>query len=374
MPAEFSTGQNLAPAAHGNPAGWSVEEVCWKRPRICRLRSTRHRSARRVVRAPDSRAGPSDLARSQAQRNWNPDADFDWQSLRRNHDDPLHTIIEGFYGVEQYAPDYVRTLLRVIRESYGRSHFHLRWGAEEEKHADLWRNVVLSLGRRSVDWMEERTATLRASAYELPWDDALHMLFFTVLQERATYVVYHALERAARGETANERLGSVEDPVLAAACATIARDEAAHYHFFVEASRLFLYYFPEESVVALVDVIRHFAMPAGDIVPDYGAFTRVLHRAGLFGPRMHHRDVVSVALAHLGIPALRALEDGIRRTRTLPDAADRDADIWQWADPVRVERAASTVFARVRRYAESAGVAHTMCTDFVTAWEPGRQP
>ena len=313
------------------------------------------------------------VARSQAQRNWNPDAGFEWRQLRRNHGDPLHVIVEGFYGVEQYAPDYVRTLLRVIRESYGRSHFHLRWGAEEEKHADLWRNVVLSLGRRSVDWMEERTAMLRAHSYELPWDDPLHMLFFTVLQERATYVVYHALERAARGETANERLGSVVDPVLASACATIAHDEAAHYHFFVEASRLFLYYFPEESVVALVDVIRHFAMPAAEIVPDYDTFTRALHRAGLFGPRMHHRDVVTVALAHLGMPALHALEDGIRRTRTLPDAADRNADVWRWADPARAERAASTVFARVRRYADSSGVAHTLCTDFVTAWEPERQ-
>jgi acyl-[acyl-carrier protein] desaturase len=314
------------------------------------------------------------VARSQAQRNWNPDTDFDWRRLRRDHDDPLHHIIEGFYGVEQYAPDYVRTLLRVIRESYGRSHFHLRWGAEEEKHADLWRNAVLSLGRRSVDWVEARTAALRANRYELPWDDALHMLFFTVLQERATYVVYHALERAARGETAANRLGSVEDPVLATVCTTIARDEAAHYHFYLEAARLFLYYFPEDSVAALVDVMRHFAMPAADIVPDYDTFTRALHRAGLFGPRMHHRDVVSVALEHLGMPGLRALEHGVRRTRTLPDSSESGADIWQWVDSARVARAASGVFDRVRRYAESAGVAHTMSARFDIAWSPEEQP
>jgi acyl-[acyl-carrier-protein] desaturase len=308
------------------------------------------------------------VARSQSLRNWNPDRDFDWRALRRDHAEPLHAIVEGFYGVEQYAPDYVRTLLRAIRESYGRSHFHLRWGAEEEKHADLWRNVVLSLGRRSIEWIEQRTAMLRAQTYEMPWDDALHMLFYTVLQERATYVVYRELQRAALGRRSDERLDSIQDPVLASVCATIARDEAAHYHFFLEAARLFLYYFPEDSVAALVDVVRHFAMPAGHLVPDYDTFTRALHEGGVFGPRTHYSDVVNVSLAHLGLPALRALEAGIRRTRQLPGDDGRDMDVLGWVDAARIERAAQAAFTRAHTYASSSGVAHTLHTDFAPAW------
>src|SRR5882757_8647124 len=45
------------------------------------------------------------VGRSQTMRRWNPDSDFDWGRLRRDHDDGVHTVIEGFYGVEQYAPD-----------------------------------------------------------------------------------------------------------------------------------------------------------------------------------------------------------------------------------------------------------------------------
>ncbi|MDQ2688596.1 MAG: hypothetical protein M3Y28_12095, partial [Armatimonadota bacterium] len=44
--------------------------------------------------------------RSQTTRNWNPDRSFDWSALGKNHSPELLTIVEGFYGVEQYAPDY----------------------------------------------------------------------------------------------------------------------------------------------------------------------------------------------------------------------------------------------------------------------------
>ncbi len=43
--------------------------------------------------------------RSQTTRNWNPDRAFDWSALGQTHSPELLTIIEGFYGVEQYAPE-----------------------------------------------------------------------------------------------------------------------------------------------------------------------------------------------------------------------------------------------------------------------------
>jgi acyl-[acyl-carrier-protein] desaturase len=87
--------------------------------------------------------------RSQKTRNWNPDMDFDWRSFRTDHSRKMNLVLEGFFAVEQYVPDYVTTLLRVIRRSHGRSHFHIRWGSEEEKHADLWENTLLFSRHRS---------------------------------------------------------------------------------------------------------------------------------------------------------------------------------------------------------------------------------
>src|SRR5436190_22682440 len=58
---------------------------------------------------------------SQRRRNWHADTCIDWRTVRRDHSEAVATIIEGFFAVEQYTPDYVISLLRLIRESYGRS-------------------------------------------------------------------------------------------------------------------------------------------------------------------------------------------------------------------------------------------------------------
>jgi acyl-[acyl-carrier-protein] desaturase len=126
------------------------------------------------------------VSRSQATRNWNPDKDFDWRAFRTDHSPALNTIIEGFFAVEQYVPDYVSTLLRGIRRSHGRSHFHIRWGAEEEKHADVWLNTLLFSRWRTPQWIEDYKHALRSQEWRLPWDDALHIVFYAVIQERAT--------------------------------------------------------------------------------------------------------------------------------------------------------------------------------------------
>ena len=54
---------------------------------------------------------------SQRRRSWHADTCVDWRSVRRDHSDAISTIVEGFFAVEQYTPDYVAPLLRLIRES-----------------------------------------------------------------------------------------------------------------------------------------------------------------------------------------------------------------------------------------------------------------
>ena len=52
---------------------------------------------------------------SQQRRNWHPDTCVDWPAIRGDHMDAVHTIVEGFFGVEQYTPDYVNPLLNLLR-------------------------------------------------------------------------------------------------------------------------------------------------------------------------------------------------------------------------------------------------------------------
>ncbi|MFZ4507176.1 MAG: acyl-ACP desaturase [Fimbriimonas sp.] len=305
--------------------------------------------------------------RSQETRNWNPDLSFDWRNYRKDHSDEVHTIVEGYYAVEQYVPDYVTALLKVIRTSYGRSHFHLRWGSEEERHSDMWRNAVLFGGKRSRQWVEDYGDTLRGQEWKLPWEDPLHMLFYTVFQERATQVNYLNLGIAAKGQHPHPAFANDEDPVLAALCRTIAVDEAAHYNFFLEGARIFMYYFPEESTEAMVDVLRHFAMPADNIIPDYAKFGEVLHKTTIFGLRAHARDVVKAGLEQLGVANLKAVEDGIRRSREVPDETGkiRLTSIFETIDYGFVESKVQRLFEKVGAYEKKVGLDEVSPTEFV---------
>src|SRR5262249_48557662 len=151
---------------------------------------------------------------------------FNWQALGKNHSPHLLAVVEGFYAVEQYAPDYTAKLTQLVRHSYGRAHFQMRWGAEEEKHADLWRNVLLFSGGRSPQQLEEYTDDLRARSWRPPWDTPLHMLLYTVFQERATERIYLNLAKIVRADNKDSRFTLNRDPVLAEAAETIALDEA----------------------------------------------------------------------------------------------------------------------------------------------------
>ena len=319
------------------------------------------------------------VGRSQARRNWDPDRGFAWRALRRDHSPELMSIVEGFYAVEQYTPDYTSKLVNLVRRSFGRSQFQVLWGAEEAKHGDLWRNVLLFSEARRPDWIEQYTSDLRDNAWSLPWDDPLHMLLYTVIQERATQLNYMNTTLIAEGRSTKPWLANDADPVLARAARTIAIDEAAHYGFFLEGARLYLYYDPEATLQALVDVLRHFTMPASDIVPNYDDFIRALYEADVFGRRKYVRDVVQVALDNLGVTTIRALEAGIRQSRRVPDPDGRERET-ALANGVRftiIESAVMRLFARIGRYEDEIGLSEIDPTRFVpNDWAPAvdRQP
>jgi acyl-[acyl-carrier-protein] desaturase len=305
---------------------------------------------------------------SQQRRNWHADTCTDWRLVRSDHAEAVHTIVEGFFGVEQYTPDYVTQLVSITRKSYGRSQWQVRWGAEEERHADLWRNAVLAFRRRDEQWVDDYTDALRMKEWRLPWESPLHMVFYQVIQERATQVSYVNLGLAVTGELA--RLPTSPDAALARACRLIATDEAAHYHFFVEVSRLLLYYDPANALDAFVDVLRMFTMPARDIMPGYDTFGQVLHDAGVFSKRIHYSDVVQIVLDSLSLPALRALEAGVRRAREVPtiESDRRTTAFLDTLDHASLETKVRLLFKRTQAHLERAGLSHLVNYDWQPAW------
>jgi acyl-[acyl-carrier-protein] desaturase len=285
--------------------------------------------------------------------------------MRHDHSEKFMAIIEGFFAVEQYAPDYTVELTRLARRGFGHSQFQIAWGAEEAKHADLWRNVLL-LGRaRTPVQLEDFTGDLRASAWEAPFDSPLEMLFYTVFQERATQLIYLKTAALVRGGRNGDEVAARDD-VLARAIATIAKDEAAHYDFFLALARLHLYYFPQEALEALVNVVRNFVMPASKIVPNYDSFIAALYEARLFGPSMYGREVARPALAALGIESVKAVEAGIARSRCAPalNGESLRTPPPEVCDFRVLESSLTALFDRVHRYESEVGLTDVDPTEF----------
>ncbi|MEO7717580.1 MAG: acyl-ACP desaturase [Capsulimonas sp.] len=293
--------------------------------------------------------------RSQRLRNWNPDTSFAWRDMRTDHTEDVVQLIEGYFAVEQYAPDYTSEILRVVRRSNGRSNFQLRWGAEEERHGDTWENALLFSRGRTPAQIEHYKWQLRVNNWTLPWDDALHMLVYTVFQERATQVNYLKFAEIARGE--GVLASGAPDPVLARACTTLAVDEAAHYAFFLEGARLFLYYFPEETLGAIHDVITHFAMPAQDIIPNWQVVSETIYRAGTYGPRIFQRDVIAPVLENLTVAGRKALDNGLKHARAIPDPNGnmRLTALWDTFDAGEAERNVLRLHDKITDFESSMG-------------------
>lgn len=305
--------------------------------------------------------------RSQETRNWHPDHAFDWRAMRTDHSPEVNTVIEGVYGIENYAPDYTTKLTHMIRRSYGRANFQLRWGAEEEKHSDLWLNCMLFMRFRTPEWIEDYMEYLRNGEWQAPWEDPLHMAFYVVIQERATQLTYINIARFAKGESDKPGFTDAADPVLLKVAQTIATDEAAHYNFFLEIARLYLYYYPAETLDALVDAIDHFAMPAVSLLPNGEKFAEALYRGGIYGGREYSRDVLKVALKNLGVHNRRAFERGVKRSRQAPDPNGhmRDTTIFDGFDYDVVETSVKRLFGRLKKYEDEVGLSDIIPSQFV---------
>ena len=305
--------------------------------------------------------------RSQKTRNWHPDYSFNWRALRTDHSPEVNTVIEGVFGIENYAPDYTSKGTQMLRKSYGRANFQLRWGAEEEKHSDLWLNCMLFMRFRTPEWIEDYMQYLRNGEWQLPWEDPLHMAFYTVIQERATQLTYLNMARFARGESDKPGFTDAADPELVKIAQTIATDEAAHYNFFLEIARLYLYYYPAQTLDALVDTIEHFAMPSVHLLPNGAEFTELVYRAGIYGGREYAGDVLKIALKNLGVHNRRALERGIKRSRQAPDPDGqlRDTAFFDGFDYDVVETSVKRLFSRLKEYEEEVGLADIIPSQFV---------
>ena len=252
----------------------------------------------------------------------------------------MQCILRGFFAVEQFVPDYTGHLADLFRPNYGRSQYQLQWGVEEARHADVWRNALRSSTAMSLCEIEDYSIALRHKRWSPPWDGPIEMLFYAVFQERATQLTYLDIATVFK---ASSHCTEDVDPVLYNAALTVAADEAAHYRFFLEGARLYLYYFPEESLQALQNVIDCFEMPSMGIIDDYANFKAALIRRKLYSRAKYAKQVIAHSLRNLGIEHVRLLRDWKDSGAGVTTVVSANED--------RVK----TIFAKIQQYENDVG-------------------
>jgi acyl-[acyl-carrier-protein] desaturase len=171
----------------------------------------------------------------------------------------------------------------------------------------------------------------------------------------------------ASGKSDKPEFAGDADPVLAQAARTIAIDEAAHYNFFLEVLRLYLYYYPARTLEALADVIGNFHMPADEYLPDFQSFADALVETAIYGPREYAKDVLQMVLDNLGIKNRRALNQGIKRSREIPDEDGqmRTSAFFDFFDYHVIEDAIERLFGRIKKHEQQVGFWEIDPTHFV---------
>src|SRR5438874_13578737 len=74
---------------------------------------------------------------AEEKRRWNLKNDIPWADVKSGAvGEDRAAIVEAFYAVEMYIPDYNAKLVRMFRNtSRGFTWFQLNWGYEESKHS-----------------------------------------------------------------------------------------------------------------------------------------------------------------------------------------------------------------------------------------------
>ena len=230
---------------------------------------------------------------AERKRRWSIDDDIPWHECNPRLKGVVADVIETFFAVELYLPDYLSKLIPQVRANRGRAWFLANWGYEESKHSMALGDWLLKSGQRSDEQMADLETRVFEHEYDLPSESPLGMLCYAMIQELATWLHYCQLRRIVK------EVGG--DPALERILALISVDERTHYDFFRRVVSLYLDRDREATIAHLRGTIYKFQMPAVDLLADgqkRGAEIRALK---IFDEEIFFLQVVEPALTSLGL-------------------------------------------------------------------------
>ncbi len=294
-------------------------------------------------------------------RRWKLHKDIPWHLANPNVSEDLTKVIEGFFAVEFYLPDYIMRVLELVRRSRGRTWFQAVWGYEESKHSLGWEGWLVASGKRTEKQMRDYQEMLMEVELERPFETPSQMIIYQMIQERMTYINYKNAMQLAQVEG---------DEALQKTAHLIGVDEVAHHAFFLRGVQLYLKYYPERTIDDLLFVMKEFQMPAVDVIPNWSDVAENILKLGINNARIFVKDVRNPILEALGFEGKRALEEAAQAARNSAPTLDWDprapeivekarpaSEVLRakYADPMADPNDANTVITARRSFTKTVG-------------------
>jgi acyl-[acyl-carrier-protein] desaturase len=173
------------------------------------------------------------------------------------------TVVEDH--TPRYIEDYRRRFPIDAAQDIARSlsnrelfHFLVRWGAEEDRHAQALAYYQVQSGIvENQEALEEELIRENIKDFDLGFTQPVQVFTYTFLQEKATQIYYQSLSRA------------VKEPILKRLLLHLSRDESRHFSFFVDMLDAFVECHNTRVLPLIVEVASHYRMPLFNTMPDY---------------------------------------------------------------------------------------------------------
>ncbi len=251
--------------------------------------------------------------------NWNRFKSLHWNELKPELLTPgqKEAVVFVTY-VEDHLPGYFseyQSLFPIEAPTLEESmhnrelfHFTVRWGLEEDRHAQALALYQYHAGiEPDRDRLEEKLIIENRKPFSIGFSNPVQVFTYTLLQEKATQLYYQSLSRVVR------------EPVLNRLLIYLTKDESRHFGFFCDMVESFIETFGDKVLPLIEDVTLNYKMPLHNTMADYRRKAILMAREAPGYDRMLPQKVLMRQLRRTGerlSELSRPIEESITRMMT----------------------------------------------------------
>ncbi len=230
-------------------------------------------------------------------RRWIVEKDVPWETIRgqKNVSPDAASMIESFFAVESYLPDFAEKGMGYYRSMVGLSNAHINWSYEELKHGRTLQLILERSGARTPEQTKRFRLDLAKNAWTLPYPTARQMLVYAGFQEKETQRNYALLGGVLENDGAEGAAKGLK---------IIGRDEAFHHAFYVDLVKMLLEYDEVGTAQDIQTVAETFRMPAQHLMPNMEDRVRTMVRNKVFGKKQLINEAINPTIKAFGLEML----------------------------------------------------------------------